>query len=409
MPNSKIPPNLNSTASLPCEHLQLLQDLRLKLQSLDDPRVCGKVIYPLPDLLLIAICAMLSGCDHFTEMELFAKTQIDWLRTFLSLPKRAPSHDVFRNAFIALKPQAMLDVLAHWAGTPNGKHLIIDGKCLRGTNQGQQGAAARVYLLRAWVKESGLSIAQRPCGEKSCELAALPELLQSVQLDGAIVTIDAMGTHPEIAQQIHEGGGDYVLCLKKNNLNAFREVQSHFDAIGQISPELPTAPLPPLPAGYDRHQSVEHVHGRFTMRMVTATEQIPWFTRDWKWHGLKSIIEVRRISHRNGKRTELSEQVHYYLSSLPAQSAALGKRIRDHWLVENQCHWVLDMTFGEDHCQVQDANAAQNLSLLRELTAKVLKVAAVKRSMASVRKEACLSPAFRLKVLLDGIIAIFRA
>jgi predicted transposase YbfD/YdcC len=113
-----------------------------------------------------------------------------------------------------------------------------------------------------------------------------------------------------------------------------------------------------------------------------------------KWRCLKSIIEVRRISHHNGKCTDLSEEVHYFLSSLPAQSEALGKRIRNHWLVENQCHWILNITYGEDHCQIQAASAAENLSLLRELTAKFLKVAAVKRSMASVRKEACLSPCF---------------
>ena len=406
----KINPNRNSDdLELTPIDLKALVQLRERLAGFPDRRVQGKVCFPLADVLLIAFCALLSDCCHFTEMALFANTQLTWLGTFMNLPNGAPSHDVFRNVFMAIKPQYLLEIMAEWAGPLVNKRIMIDGKCLRGTNQGQQGAAAKVYLIRAWVLESGLSVAQESCADKSGELVHLPDLLASLNIEGTTISIDAMGTYPEIAKIIHEGGGRYVLCLKKNQPQAYEEVKKHFDQVGGICPETPTAQLSPVPQGHSRHETVELSHGRYEQRIVTTTDKLAWFTRDWKWHGLKSITEVRRLSHRNGAREALSEEVHYYLSSLPAEAEALGQAIREHWQVENGCHHVLDMTFGEDHCQVQDANAAQNLSLLREVAAKVIKAYPTKESIAAKRKKACLSPVFRLKVLLRGFTSLFQA
>lgn len=406
----KINPNLNSPSlTFSGEDKAKLASLRELFTRLPDPRIPGRVCFPLPEILMIAFCAMLADCNHFTEMELFARSQAHWLGLFLDLPNGTPSHDVFRSAFIAIKPAVLLELMSEWAGILTHHHIIIDGKCLRGTNQGRQGAAAKVYLLRAWVKEAGLTIAQIPCGEKSGELTNLGPLLGSLNLEGNLITIDAMGTHPEVAEQIHVGGADYVLCLKKNQPQAFAEVQAHFIQLNQIDPALPTAPLPPTPAGYDRNETVELSHGRYEQRITTTTGDLDWFTRSWKWHGLQSITEIRRLTHRNGPREALSEEVHYYLSSLPPEAERLAKVVRGHWAVENTCHHVLDMTFGEDHCQVQDAHAAQNLSLLREMAAKVIRDEPTKGSIASKRKRACLDPVFRLKMLLAGITSLFKA
>jgi len=168
-------------------------------------------------------------------------------------------------------------------------------------------------------------------------------------------------------------------------------------------------PLPPTPAGYDRTETVELSHGRYEQRITTTTGNLDWFTRSWKWHGLRSITEIRRLTHRNGPEEALSEEIHYYLSSLPPEAERLAKVVRDHWAVENTCHHVLDTIFGKDHCQVQDANAAQNLSLLREMAAKAIRDEPTKRSIASKRKRACLDPAFRLKMLLAGIASLLKA
>jgi predicted transposase YbfD/YdcC len=405
----KVDPNIIAETELSPSDLASLADLKLLLASFHDPRMAGKVCFPLPEVIIIAFCAMLANANHFTDFALFARYQLPWLRTFLTLPSGAPSHDVFRNVFIALKPEALLEVMAQWTGSLNEQHVIIDGKCLRGTNQGGQGAAAKVFLLRAWVRQAGLSIGQLPCGEKSCELAALPPLLDSLHLSGAVVSIDAMGTHPEIAAEIHEQGADYVLALKKNQPQAYAEIEQHFQEVGQIDPATPTTTLPQPDAAHQRHETVEHSHGRYAQRITTTTGALDWFTRDWKWAGLQSITELRRRTHRNGTREELSEEVHYYLSSLPPDAARLAKVIRDHWAVENSCHHILDVTYGEDHCQVQDTHAAQNLSLLREMTLKTLKDYPLKASVASKRKLAGYAPVFRLKLFLHGIASIFQA
>ena len=402
-------PNLFPEFDLSASDLRASADFRLRLASFHDPRVAGKVCFALPEVLTIAFCALLAECEHFTEFAMFGRSQLGWLRTFLHLPNGAPSHDVFRNVFIALKPKALLEVMAQWVGSLHSQHVIIDGKCLRGTNQGRQGAAAKVFLLRAWVRQAGLSIDQLPCAEKSCELATLPHLLDALHLTGAVVTIDAMGTHPQTAAALHEQGADYVLALKKNQPQAFAEVAQHFQSVAQRDPAIPTAPLPQPDAWHQRCESTAHSHGRYEERITTTTGHLAWVTRDWKWAGLQSITEVRRRTHRNGLREELNEEVHYYLSSLPPEAALLAKVIRDHWAVENSCHHILDVTYGEDHCQVQDAHAAQNLSLLREMTLKALKDYPLQASIASKRKRAALSPCFRLKVLLHGITSLFHA
>jgi predicted transposase YbfD/YdcC len=405
----KFDPTTLSAVQLSESDLASLADLRHRLAGFHDPRMLGKTCFPLPEVILIAFCAMLANCDHFTEFAEFARWQLPWLSSFLSLPSGAPSHDVFRNVFIALKPEALLKVMSQWVGSTNGQHVIIDGKALRGTNQGRQGAAAKVFLLRAWVRQAGLSIGQLPCGEKSCELAAMRPLLESLHLTGAVISIDAAGTHTEVAGEIHEQGADYVLALKMNQPQAYATVKQHFDEVGQIDPRTPAAALPDTDAAHLRHETVELSHGRYEQRITTTTGALDWFTRAWKWPGLQSITEVRRRTHRNGSRAELSEEVHYYLSSLPSDAERLAKTIRDHWAVENGCHHILDVTFREDHCQVQDTNAAQNLSLLREMALKVLKGYPLKASVAAKRKLASHSPVFRLKAFLHGIRSIFQA
>jgi len=381
-----------------------LELLRARFALMPDARAKGRVLHRIDEILMIAFCSMLSDNDAFTDMETFGKTQEKWLRTFLPLPNGPPSHDVFRNVFIALRPQALLDILADWCGDLAGRQIKIDGKALRGT------AAANtkqemVHVLRAWVSEAGISAGQVVCREKSNELEALPRLLELLELKGTLVSIDAMGTHPHIAERIHEAGGDYILALKANQKEAMRAVEARFaelDAAAGFDVEAIAAGIVPgallAPGPLRSGQSVALSHGRYEQRLCTALDDLDFFHKGWKWAGLQSVVRLIRTTCRGAKREELSVETHYYLSSLPADAPRLAKHIREHWAVES-FHHVLDVTFGEDHCQVRDRNAAHNLCILREMSAQTLRNHLPNRSIRSKRKRAALDPAFRSDLL----------
>ena len=383
---------------------EALELLRARFAEVADPRMAGHVLHRIDAVLMIAFCSMLSDNDAFTDMELFGKTQEAWLRTFLPMPHGPPSHDVFRNVFMTIKPQALLEILADWCGELAGRHIRIDGKALRGSAS----AASRrdmVHILRAWVSEAGISAGHAACTDKSNEFEALPRLLALLELKGALVTIDAMGTHPDIAAQIHEAGGDYILALKANQKAALESVQAHFarlDAAAGFDEKAlaaghhPGALLPPGPL--QPGQSAEFSHGRYEQRICTAVDDLSFFHKSWKWAGLQSVVRIIRTTCRGPQREALSVETHYYLSSLPADPTRLAASIRGHWEVES-FHHVLDLTFGEDHCQVRDSNAAHNLCILREMTAQTLRNHLPKRTIRSKRKRAALDPLFRSELL----------
>ncbi len=381
--------------------LELLRD---RFARMPDARREGHVLHRIDEVLLIAFCSMLSDNDAFTDMETFGKTQIQWLRTFLPLPYGPPSHDVFRNVFIALRPQALLDILADWCGDLAGRQIKIDGKARRGTATAAT-KAEMVPVLRAWVGEAGISAGQVVCREKSNELDALPRLLALLELEGTLVSIDARGSHPHIAAQIHESGGNYLLALKANQKEAMRAVETRFaeldaaegfDAATIAAGIVPGALLAPGPLRGG--QSVAFSHGHFEQRLCTVLDDLDFFHKSWKWAGLQSVVRLIRTTCRGAKREELSVETHYYLSSLPADAPRLAAHIRGHWAVES-FHHVLDMTFGEDHCQVRERTAAHNLCILREMSAQTLRNHLPKSSIRSKRKRAALDPAFRTDLL----------
>ena len=358
--------------------------LRALFATLPDIRQRSKVVYALDEVLMMALCAMLSDCGDFTEMAVFAETQQHWLRAFLPLPRGTPSHDVFRNVFMALTPEALLAILTTWGAELSGHHVAIDGKALRGTWDGAAGRCL-VHVVRAWVDAHGLSAGHVTCTEKSNKIEAIPRLLDALQLKGAVVTIDAAGTQCAIAEKIHEAGADYVLSLKANQKNTLAAVAEFFAS-------APRAALA-------HTVTLEKKHGRCERREYSISEDLSWFHKSWKWPGLLSVARVRRVVQRDKTGPPLTE-VHYYLCSIPANAKRLSALVRGHWSVENRCHWVLDVVFGEDHSQVRDAAAAHNLSILREMALKALRNETSKGSLRSKRKRASLDPSFRLGLLL---------
>ena len=393
-----------------------LELLRVRFAAVPDIRSAGHVLHAIDEVLIIALCSMLSDNDAFTDMEQFARSQMPWLRTFLPMPHGPPSHDVFRNVFMAIKPQALLLLMADWCGDLSSLQIMIDGKALRGTATATR--QGMVHVLRAWVHEAGLSAGHAVCSEKSNELNALPQLLAMLELKGTLVSIDAMGTHPDIAAQIHQAGGDYLLALKANQKGAMDAVVAHFaelDAAAGYTAEAATCGLHPGnvlgPGPLAPGHSVILSHGRYEQRLCTVLGNLDFFHKSWKWPGLQSVIRIIRTTHRGGKggnqSGEPTVETHYYLSSLPPDAEVLATRIRAHWSVES-AHHVLDLTFGEDHCQVRDRTAAHNLCILRETSSKVLRDHLPKKSIRSKRKRAALDPDFRTG-LLASISHNFRA
>lgn len=384
-----------------------IADLLEKLKTIPEPRALPRVQHQLIDVLLCALFAMMSDCADYCDMALFAETQLDWLRRYVPLRNGAPSHDTFRYVFMLIKPAAFTQIMSEWVGSLENRHVRIDGKVNRGVKNTETGRS-RFHLLRAWISELGLSAGQAVCSEKSNELSTLPGLLAQLELKGAVVTIDAMAGHPEIAQQLSEAGADYILALKANEKETLATVSAHFRTLsGQL--EHPPAGVKPAatlhppetmpchwPATCDVILTEEKNRGRYEERTVITTAVGDWWPKSFLWYGVKSVICVIRRTLRQRHDTDFPKfEVHYYVSSLPAAAARVGPLIRGHWAIENGCHHTLDVTFGEDHSQVRDVTAAHNLTNLRELALKLLKAHPGKGSVKARRKRAALSKKFR--------------
>jgi predicted transposase YbfD/YdcC len=370
------------------------------------------VKHPLPDVLLVSLFAMISNCNDFTGMEKFARTQLEWLRGYISLTNGPPSHDTFRYVFSLVKPSAILEIMTQWIGPLPGKHLKIDGKVSRGAKDPETGRS-RLHLLRAWVSELGLSAGQSVCDDKTNELAVLPSLLASLELKGTLTSIDAVAGHPEIAQQIHEAEGDWLLALKANEKASLDTVCAHFRNLSGQDQRLPqgTPPAKTLhppeiapiqwPESCQILKTEEMNRGRYEQRevIVVAVED-SWFPKGFLWYGLQSAVCTIRTTMRQRHGSEFPcHEVHFYLTSLSSDVKKIADAIRAHWGIENSCHHLLDVTFHEDHCQVRDRTSAHNLTLMREISAKLLKDHPRKDSIRSKRLEACLSSQFRSEVV----------
>lgn len=368
---------------IPENHLSQLRDLSARFRGLPDLRQEGKVRHPLGEVLTIAFCSMVCGYSHYTEMELFAESQEEWLSGFLELPAGPPSHDTFRNVFGGLCPEAFAGVLSEWSGRPalEGEQVRVDGKAICGTD---------VHLVRAWVDSLGLSVGQVACAEKSNEIEAIPRLLGALEIGGATVTIDAIGCQREIAGQIEAAGGHYLLALKGNQPEAHEAVRAHFEA-GDAG---------------DDARTEEFGRGRHEVRSCRVEHDLSFWPKSWRWDGLSCVARVRSEVCRPGNRgtdgSEASCEDRYYLCSLPTEQASPDNILalaRGHWAVENRCHWVLDVVFGEDGCPVRDNAAARNLSSMRGMVMALLKSDASKGSMRSKRQRAALDVAFRSKII----------
>jgi len=370
--------------------------LKTCFAELRDPRVQGRCDHLLIDILAIALLAVLCGADDWPEVEEFGKRRLAWLRGFLAVPNGIPSHDTFRRVFGLLDRRQFAACLFQWTQAlheaTGGKVLAIDGKTAR-RSLGKKSGRAALHLVSCWATQSGLTLGQVACEEKSNEIAAIPELLRLLNLKGCTVTIDAMGCQREIAAQIREQRGHYVLAVKGNQPGLERDLL-----------QLVEDGLEDQFAGHKQtvHETEEVGHGRREYRHCRAIEIPPGHPQRSIWEGLCTLVILtccRAVGGRESWETRL------YISSHRPQAKSLSAALRRHWGIENGQHWSLDVTFGEDARRQQDRNGAANLAAVRRLALSLLRQERTnKRGVENKRLACALDPEYLLKVLANAKI-----
>jgi predicted transposase YbfD/YdcC len=361
--------------------------------SLPDPRIPRRQVHRLVDILTIALCAVLVGADDFVAIAQFGEEKHAWLKTFLELPGGIPTHDTFGRVFAALDPAAFNTCFLHWvqAVAPGiGKHIAIDGKTLRGSHDRLAGHAA-LHLVSAWASDAGLVLGQRAVATKSNEITAIPALLEVLDLRDATVTIDAMGCQTAIASAIVAHGGEYVLALKANQGTLFENVRDTFT--------LADAEPPASPPPAERSTTFDKGHGRIDVRRVTTVSDpaiIDYLDPTRAWSNLRSIVRVEAERRFPDK---VEHHTRYYLSSSTADAKTQGGFIRDHWCIENQLHWSLDVTFHEDGHRGRTGNTAENLAIVRHLALNILRHDPLKASIKGKRFKAALNHDYLTRLL----------
>ena len=361
-------------------------------EPLDDPRQSGKVWYPLDEVLLLCLLAVLAGAEGWVEIAEFGKAKLDFLRRFRAFEKGTPSHDQLGDLFAALDAQAFQQCFISWAAslTKLGPDIVaIDGKTLRRSYQ-EGGAKAPIHMISAWSSRQRLVLGQIKVAEKSNEITAIPDLLDLLTLKGATVTIDAMGCQRDIAAKIIEKDADYVLALKGNQGTLRDDVELFFTS----HKESPFKDL-----AVSRHQTLEKSHGRIETRAVTALDQIDWLKKRHNWMGLKSIVMVESIREIIGGKTE--QETRYYISSRVANAEQQGDAIRSHWGVESH-HWVMDMVFRDDECRIRKANAPANFATIKHIASNLLRRAEDKKSLRVKRRLAAWDDSYLERLIAGG-------
>jgi predicted transposase YbfD/YdcC len=353
----------------------MIEGLAACFAGLADPRATRRCDHRLIDILAIAVCAVIACAESWEDIELYGRSKRAWLETFLALPNGIPSHATFRRVFMLIDPDAFEACFARWAQSLVGKVerevVAIDGKTVRrsGSRRHDHGP---LHLVSAWASDQGLVLGQREVDGKSNEITAIPELLDTLHLDGCIVTLDAMGSQKRIAERIRAKGADYLLVLKANHGRAFEAVREHFErtCFGRGSGGRPV------------FDAFDESHGRLVRRRVFLDPAAKGLEPLRGWPELSAVLAVETVRGVTGSG-KVETEIRYFLTSCGDDPAVLVQAIRRHWSVENALHWVLDVTFREDDSRVRDRTAARNLALLRKIALNLL--ARDRRSRTSLR------------------------
>jgi predicted transposase YbfD/YdcC len=343
--------------------LNPLQQFATHFENLTDPRLARTRRHNLKDILVIALCAMIANANTWVDIANFGKAKLDLLRRFLDLPNGIPSHDTFGRVFGKLDPAALLVCLQSWLGDLRAKlggtHVAIDGKTLRGSHDGETRPNA-LHLVSAWATEARLFLGQLAVDQKSNEITAIPQLLELLDIEGDTVTIDAMGCQKEIAKAIVNKKANYVLQVKDNQPTLHEAIGEAFLRFGEADYTEPSL---------RRFKTIDHDHGREEIRQYFIADVPADLPGAADWSNLQSIGMVLRTRIEGEK---ISDEVAFYISSLPAHVKAFARAVRGHWGIETTLHWGLDVTFAEDGSRVRKDRGPENLAMLRRLAVSVL-------------------------------------
>ena len=350
-----------------------------------DPRH-HNIHHILGDMLMIALCAVIAGADGWTQVAEYGRSKKEWFEEFLELPNGIPAHDTFDRLFARLDPEQMREFFRRWLDdlldSLVGKTVGIDGKTLCGSGDPKNGSRP-IHMVSAWVADFEIVLGQIKTEAKSNEIKAIPELVKTLSLKGAVVTIDAMGCQKKIADEIVKAEADYVIQVKENQPNLFGDIQLFFQD--------------PENGPFDFHETVDAEHGRIETRKYYSSSDIDWLPGKESWSGLESLaMVVRERETEKGTSVEKS----YYISSLEADASLAAKHIRSRWGIENGLHWRLDVGFREDHCRVRKGNGPENFAILRHIALNLLKKEkSLKGGIQTKRLKAAWDDTYLLKIL----------
>ena len=366
------------------------------LAELPDPRsrVCP---FPLDELLFAALCGVSSGADSWVEVTEWAELQLDWLRQHLPFANGIASHDTFGRVFSLLDPRQFESFFVRWmqrlCPALKGELISIDGKSLRGSHDG---STRMTHLVSAWHHARGLVLGQVKTAAKSNEITAIPELIEALQVQGAILTIDAVGCQHAVVDAIVAKQADYIIAVKNNQPSLAQAIEQLFDAndCGELA------------AALAQTTAVDKGHGRVeTRQCVVAHDLSALGDVVQNWRGLRSVGRIKSTrAIVNGKaKGETTTELRYYISSTQLSAERFEAAVRSHWGIENSCHWVLDMTFAEDDCRIRVGDGAENLAILRRMSLNLLKQEkSTKSSLNIKRHKAAWSPKYLETVLGIG-------
>lgn len=361
-------------------------------EELEDPRIDRKKLYSIEEILFTTLCAVICGAEGWQDVEDYGNIKIEYLRKYMPYEKGIPSDDTFRRFYRALDGEKFQQCFLSWIKTINiivgeNEVIAIDGKTSRHSFDKDKKA---IHMISAFASEARIVLGQKKVLEKSNEITAIPELLEWLDIKGAIVTIDAMGCQHEVADKIINKKGNYIFALKGNQGKLNDDVRLFFEDNEILKQHKIRS-----------HKEVDKGHGRIETRRCRVVEEISWLKqRHDKWQSIKSIIQIRAKIE---KAETTTEETRYYISSLDADPKKILKAIRSHWSIENSLHWVLDMSFGEDQCRIRKGNAPHIMAILRQMALNAIVKAKTKRqSIKRLRKMAGWENA-----VLDNILSHF--